>query len=1785
MQVSMPDGRIVDMPDGLSHEEQVSFLKARKDEPSFAQRTGGILTRGYGGLLETTANIGDFLGVQTSDMSKAAEALYKTPQVQRLEAFPAQTWYGKLGTGLLEFAPQLPLYAAGEGAVMGGLRAVPKLASVAKALTAVKGEGILPSSLKAATRAGGAGALVGTLGAPPESTAIERAKHGAEEAIGFATSVGVLHPAFKILGKLGGGLARRLKDRPLDKNAQELIRAEAEARRQVEPGIDEAMRQWDEIGYQELILPDKLEFKGLGDAELRDHLDYLDQQYRTAKGEVSKRISEETTQVEQELEQRDAARAEEILGRPRPTTEPTIAEQRRYVQSLNRPVKFGELDKESQAVLTKHSTGLTPDTVLDAYDYLSLRARVYQENYTPEGRAQYLSLVEFAERMAKKNSYKIPKADMEPSIQNLVRELKLDKKQEQALRAAIGELKKEPGFQFAPLEVGESKRGVYDFARNLVSLRTIMVSGHEIGHYAFYHLLSGKERLSYLQTMMDKVDAGYKMKEMIPDKTTNGADNFSEFFAEQWQQYLYSHRIPDSLHKPLVAKVIDVVERILMRYFKKDLVDKDLVKFFEPHLKERIAKERVKKAPTLTQRLAKAKKESKTELDEPKWLEENAPLSRELQKHGYSLKTQDKMTLEEKATLLKELEAKRKELQSRELTEEQRVAVEQRELLIQEDLRKRRAEAEEKSKAKAAKEGRAVKKGEEEEELGQALSEELGQMLEKDEKGIGSIVDTISDLARIVLGPEELAGIERRAVIKVGLRDRLERKKPVSRRKKRVVEKEEPKEETTEDILGEDFIEREFGKEELDFEDPTEYVNAAGEVRYLDEVFSRSGRPKGEPDTTVFSGPKETKEKVIRLPKHYNEEFTQWAKEQGIAVESKAEVVEAWNLYTEQLKEFEATQPKTTLGRVYKSAIQKLWNAGAVKNPSTQLLDSVQGEGGTQVLLMNVEKDIVPMIDYVWSPMFWAKKIPGLLEPVTALTRGQMRARYATQEHATSIRAISDTLSKEDQLRIRGVMEGKLSARNPAEAEAAAKMRSWFDHMRDKFKVYLKGIYRQELSSNQYQALDSMLAGATPKEVAARFNLDTKVLESIAKEYKDIDSWGLDQYVTRVERGSMRLLTEEGRLIGYVLSPKHAREKWREFALKNPEVKNVVLDVKHPHESLMELRKGEFHAVNEEMERELRSYMKALDKEFSKEALRGRKGPTVTPTLKFSAFAEKRKGRLEGERDIFNLSLAYARIMESKMHLDPAILEARKILPNLPPNAKAALTRLIEDTKGRYTAGDKLVDWMLGVVEQKSGGRVSFKKQGYSRAIAKAKTAEAWTKFAYRPIAGAINYASGLSHIWIKTSAQAIRDGQAFLKTPEGKAFIREIKPNLGVDIVEYMTGAGEIQFATKIGRRRKAAGGISGYLKDIAHPMGFFQAPEGPLRELSAATNYLLAKSKGATEEAARESAIRGVWFQEFTYNTAALPTWMRGPTGRLIGQFKPYLIKEIEFISSLRGAEIAKYMAMQTVLGGPRGFMYVIRSLPILSLAVPESAWREIDEWLDTEAPRLSRGVGGYLGVDVTAPAVFQFPTRLEDWMGPFLSDIMRLRKDVITPLMKGEGFGMEKPFMSPWTTAPTELVEWASGTVPILRHWNMMFEQMVDKDGWVKNERGQRMFHIGEGAFDQLAMVMKGVSGAGSLEQSLVRGSQRRLRQERQVRNANKSKLADIVVDQLSKGQELDDETVAEMAELGITYTTLRRNWKMRQLDPLTREFIKTELAKRGEVLERWTEFEGQPAGSNF
>jgi hypothetical protein len=422
-----------------------------------------------------------------------------------------------------------------------------------------------------------------------------------------------------------------------------------------------------------------------------------------------------------------------------------------------------------------------------------------------------------------------------------------------------------------------------------------------------------------------------------------------------------------------------------------------------------------------------------------------------------------------------------------------------------------------------------------------------------------------------------------------------------------------------------------------------------------------------------------------------------------------------------------------------------------------------------------------------------------------------------------------------------------------------------------------------------------------------------------------------------------------------------------------------------------------------------------------------------------------------------------------------------------------------------------------------------------------------------------INGLSGLGHIYTKTGVKYITDGMKFLQTLEGKEFIKAMEPYLGVNIVESATGELSVKGSVeklldKTGVLTSPEGSKRRNDVRAAEPLAVFQAPEVPVRKLTLAANYLMAKESGLSEAAARDAAIKANWFQQFTYDVASLPELMRSPTGKLLMQFKPYLLKELEFISSLRGPEIARYIGMQVALGGPRGLIMVAKSLPLIGAYY---GWNELEDWMNKEYPRTSRGlVGGLTGTDISAAATFQFPATMRDWLGPTLSDLGAFKKDVVDPMMSGETI---------------EAGKFATTSFPILRHWGKMWEQVVDKDGWVKDERGRRLWHID----DMASFVAKSVAGAEPIELNRLRVAERNLTEKNIRLTDQKVSTIDDILDAIAKGKPIEKDTIDDMIRLGISHSTLRRAAKFRVLDPKQRRLLMTEVIRRPEILEQYPE----------
>jgi len=827
----------------------------------------------------------------------------------------------------------------------------------------------------------------------------------------------------------------------------------------------------------------------------------------------------------------------------------------------------------------------------------------------------------------------------------------------------------------------------------------------------------------------------------------------------------------------------------------------------------------------------------------------------------------------------------------------------------------------------------------------------------------------------------------------------------------------------------------------------------------------------------------------------------------------------------------------------------------------------------------------------IMTPDFAVKDNEKVSPLVFDLHKRFMEGLHNASKRNEVVRAAETLLgSTGDKEALKNILEGREIPKNKDLRDAALMIRGELEAIREKMKDHLRVQMIENLNKHEFAVIAQVLAGKDISEAIASYiprdklgrrmksPVDRVVIEDIVKEYNALDNWGLDNYFTHYERGSLRIVSG-GKLYAKAISVEDAARKFIDLNNMYPEL-DFQLDTAHMQGELATgISNRSYSLIMKDLERGLSETIDgingAVKRRLAQKTLESRF--FIKPSKQFSPYTLDRRARLQGEKNPFDVLYHYMYSMEKKMALDPAIDAIRKAMARkdvigqeaytakdgstkmrdikqnyLTDEESKFLENYVADVKGRLYKEDEFVDGILkGFVAPRA----------YSRFVARSREVEANLKFAYRPVAGFINGLSGLGHVWTKTGLKYTTEGAAFLRTKEGKAFIRDMEPYLGMNVVESATG--ELTTRGTFERMRllpapKTKLGEFGH--KAIEPMAFFQAPELPVRKLTMAANYLMAKSEGLSEAACRDAAIKATWFQQFSYDIASLPELMRGPTGRLVTQFKPYLVKELEFISQLRGWEIARYAGMQVALGGPRGLIMVAKSIPILGAFY---GWGELEDYLNKEFPRASRGIGGVMGVDISAPATFQFPQAMRDWIGPTLSDLTNLYKNVLSSTVENI-----VNFMNP-DTPDIEVGKFARSAVPIFKHYANLWDQVVSKDGWVKDERGRRLWHI-----DSMAtFTAKSLAGAESLELARIRTYERNLREkERRIDDA-KTGTVDSILDAIEKGKPIEKEDIDTMVRLGIKPQTLRRAYRNRVLDPKLRRTLMTEVIRRPEILEEY------------
>ena len=496
-----------------------------------------------------------------------------------------------------------------------------------------------------------------------------------------------------------------------------------------------------------------------------------------------------------------------------------------------------------------------------------------------------------------------------------------------------------------------------------------------------------------------------------------------------------------------------------------------------------------------------------------------------------------------------------------------------------------------------------------------------------------------------------------------------------------------------------------------------------------------------------------------------------------------------------------------------------------------------------------------------------------------------------------------DKLNIKEQKEVASAMDDLFEMRNRGDNEladnliktnkiykVADELVSWFDHMKERYRSYLHRMQSIELDDNMNNAINDLIKEPnTPIEKVAEFrNVDPKILKGEMDKYDEMSRWGLKDFYTKIEKGMFKVVRK--------MSDAKGKEDWHVVSAKETRAK--------AEKEMTAMRKD-----NPDWE---------LSIEFRPES--------PNP---FSP----RKNILTGEENIFDALISYAYRAEKKMALDPieAMLKKEISIDNergdneriYPQEVRRSLHEQLNAARGKYWLEDKIVNHIIASWSSSKAPRAikilgidkilkRMRPQVSSRWSGKARMSMGVTKLGYRLPSFIVNTLWGFGHIYTKLGARWMGEGREFLKTPEGKQFIENNQHLLGMTFVGEASG----KYHTNL---------------PWWHPLKIFGMYEPAIRRLNLASAYKYFTSNGMTPEEATFAAGRSVRFWNVVYDTAAIPEIMRSPTGKLVFQFKSYLVNEYEFIRDLSFNEFMRYSGLQLMFAGPRGALLLAKSIPI--------------------------------------------------------------------------------------------------------------------------------------------------------------------------------------------------------------------------------------------------------------
>ncbi len=781
-------------------------------------------------------------------------------------------------------------------------------------------------------------------------------------------------------------------------------------------------------------------------------------------------------------------------------------------------------------------------------------------------------------------------------------------------------------------------------------------------------------------------------------------------------------------------------------------------------------------------------------------------------------------------------------------------------------------------------------------------------------------------------------------------------------------------------------------------------------------------------------------------------------------------------------------------------------------------------------------QDVLPARDWWASPEYEFRKNPVAIDLVTKAVEAELHYQAEVGRDYERFDELKRGLSKAQQINItkalRAAMEGDTSLLDGLpthEREVATGIREYFDRVR---RVIIEGKQRDLIDSlpeARAAAVHDILEGMDESDAFRAHRLraagQRAVREALA-ELEELENWGLEDYITNIERGSYKVLNPEGTIVAIAETRVGAKEKALKYARENPGTTHLTItdEFASGAEFPTKLTRGQYFRMARRAANALGTDVAEIQR-----MLRAEGSPIVVvkPPSKFAGALLQRRNILKGEDNIFDALPGYSYSIRKKLALDPVFKEVRGNLDKLPENMKSQVEELMTDIRGRYHVVDKIVDYLVAA-------RFGTKPFAYSRGVGQARQVAAWLKLGYRPITALVNRLGGLQHTWVKTGTKYLIQGRTLRHSPGWDEIWARNRDYVGASAPAFLEGS----------RGREP----------LYRPLGLFQFAETRNRPEAFASFYKYAQGElGLNGEAAEAFARKSTRFAQFTYTVGSLPRILRSPTGKLVGQFKPYLVKELEFIFSLRGWEIPRYFTAFLAMGGPRAVIYMLRSLPILgALGI---LWM-MEDWLNRKAPRASRGLPGYAGIDITASVTPQLPSTATDWAGPTLGDIYKLYDTVIRPAFEGE------------TGRLHDFGTWASRLAPAVMYWSRMVEAITKKNGWMTDDRGRPQYKPGVGG--KVAMA----AGAKPLDQSVAEVNRAYMDHVNDITNKNREHLVDQILVAINKRDGATLNALLRQAkEYGIDTNAIKEAVKQQMRTPderLRRRLLKSVRVDEAERL---------------